>query len=177
MDMAEGQKGGRAERGEEAEETEEAEKGVRAEKAERQKGGRAEEAEGLKGGLRRHPILYIQINLFCLNRKRSLISFSPPHDSRLTSHLSRLTSHDLPLTPTPMPLTVSSSHCLTVLLSHSLSNLAWKNRRYFGSWTILSPLILSLLTYTFSTDSAMTSMCAWVYTLRGIVSRTSSSFG
>ncbi len=57
------------------------------------------------------------------------------------------------------------------------ANRAWKNRRYFGSYTILNPRILARSSWTAATLSATTSMCACVYTRRGIVSRTSSSFG
>ena len=74
-------------------------------------------------------------------------------------------------------LSLSRSHALTFSRSYNFANRAWKNLRYFGSGIILRPLILFLCTNTFSTDSAITSMCACVYTRRGMVSLTSSNFG
>ena len=46
--------------------------------------------------------------------------------------------------------------------SVSRSNRAWKNRRYFGSYTIFRPRTVPRSSYTAATDSAVTSMWAWV---------------
>lgn len=42
------------------------------------------------------------------------------------------------------------------------SKRAWKNRRYSGSYTILSPCVSKRASYAALTPSATTSMCAWV---------------
>jgi len=46
--------------------------------------------------------------------------------------------------------------------AYSGSKRAWKNRRCFGSYTMRSPGAEARLSYTLFTDSATTSMCAWV---------------
>src|ERR1035437_192743 len=60
---------------------------------------------------------------------------------------------------------------------YNFSNFAWKKRRYFGSYTIFIPLIEFRRSYTLAADSAITSMCACVYTRRGMVNLTNSSLG
>ncbi len=42
------------------------------------------------------------------------------------------------------------------------SNRAWKNLRYFGSYTMFSPLMFFRFSYTACTDSTRTSQCACV---------------
>lgn len=61
--------------------------------------------------------------------------------------------------------------------THSLPNLAWKKRRYFGSYVIFKPRTSPLLSHTSTMDSTVTSQWACVYTRRGKVRRTSSSLG
>jgi len=70
-----------------------------------------------------------------------------------------------------------SNTFIFTLSRYNFSNLAWKKRRYLGSYTIFNPLMVLRRWYTRAADSAITSMCACVYTRRGIVKRTSSSLG
>ena len=52
--------------------------------------------------------------------------------------------------------------CLVAFLAGTVSNRDWKNRRYFGSLTNRKPRTSRAREATSNTDSAVTSMWAWV---------------